>query len=46
MKRLKALSRGNSTASDPAFFYAMVSFSTPELADILCGTTEISHVFS
>ena len=40
------LSRGNSAASDPAFFYAMASFSTPELADILCRTTDIRHDFS
>ena len=26
--------------------YAMLSFSPPELSDLLCGTTEIRHVFS
>jgi len=33
-------------ANDPAFSYAMVSFSAPERADILCWTTDIRHVFS
>jgi hypothetical protein len=37
---------GYSATSSPAFSYAMVSFSTPEPFDILCGTTDIRHVFS
>jgi len=43
---MKAFSRGESPAIDPAFFYAMASFSTPELADILCKRTDIRHVSS
>jgi hypothetical protein len=31
---------------DAAFFYAMVSFSTPELSDLLYVTTHIGQVFS
>jgi hypothetical protein len=30
----------------PSFFYAAASFSSPELSDILCRTTVISHVCS
>jgi hypothetical protein len=30
----------------PSFFYATASFSSPELSDILCRTTVVSHVFS
>ena len=37
---------GYSATGEPAFSYAMVSFSPPELSDLLCGTTEIRHVFS
>src|SRR3979490_976849 len=29
-----------------SFFYATASFSSPELSDILCRTTVVSHVFS
>jgi hypothetical protein len=41
-----ALLSGYSAASNPAFFCAKVSFSTPEPSDILCGTTGIRHDFS
>ena len=37
---------GSCAANDPAFSYAMASFSTPDLADILCGITDIRHIFS
>jgi hypothetical protein len=37
---------GICAANDAAFSYAIASFSAPELADILCGTTDIRHVFS
>jgi hypothetical protein len=30
----------------PSFFYATDSFSSPELSNILCRTTVVSHVFS
>ena len=40
------LSCRDSATSNSAFSYAMASVSTPELTDILFGTTDIRHVFS
>jgi hypothetical protein len=41
-----ALLSGYFAAGRPAFSCATVSFSTPELSDVLCGTTDIGHDFS
>jgi hypothetical protein len=41
-----AFGRDHAPANDAAFFCAMASISAPELADILCGKTGVSHVFS
>jgi hypothetical protein len=44
--RQERSSRGAPRGNDPTVSYAVASFSTTELAELLRGITDIRHVFS